>query len=187
VEPHGNLGSLLARAGRLDEAVAELETALKLKPDYAEAHHNLALVLTQQGRESEAHKHYEEAIRLRPAGIKASSSTEATATLPPPDIGQVFNLKDLDQQPRVRGIQAEPVYPAEMKRQGLSGEVVLTFIVDANGDVRNVSVVKSTNPAFEAPTIQAVQKWKFRPGKKDGKDVATKLTIPVTFRPSDEG
>jgi periplasmic protein TonB len=101
-------------------------------------------------------------------------------------IGDVFNLKDLDQQPQVRGVRAQPTYPFEMKRAGINGEVILRFIVDANGDVSNVEVVSSSQREFESAAIQAVQKWKFKPGRKGGKAVASRMQIPMNFNLNDE-
>lgn len=63
-----NLGFLLSRTpGRMDEAIAHYEEALRLKPDYAQAHDNLASALvTKPGRLEDAVAHFEEALRLKP-------------------------------------------------------------------------------------------------------------------------
>ncbi|MGC4073637.1 MAG: energy transducer TonB [Nibricoccus sp.] len=102
------------------------------------------------------------------------------------NIGNIFNLKDLDQQPQVRGVQAKPNYPFEMRRAGLNGEVVLRFVVDPNGDVRDVEVMRSTQREFEAAAQQAVLKWKYKPGRKGGKAVAVRMQIPIVFNLNDE-
>ncbi len=102
------------------------------------------------------------------------------------NIGNIFNLRDLDQHPQVRGVQARPNYPFEMRRAGLNGEVVLRFVVDTSGDVRDVEVIRSSQREFEAAAIQAVLKWKYRPGRKGGKAVATRMQIPIVFNLNDE-
>jgi tetratricopeptide (TPR) repeat protein len=65
---HGNLGmALAAMPGRLPDAIAHYEAALRLKPDFTEAHYNLANALAQMpGRLTAAAAHYETALRLRP-------------------------------------------------------------------------------------------------------------------------
>ncbi len=65
---HNNLGNAwLGVPGRLNDAVAQYEEALRLKPDYAEAHNNLGNALVQMpGRSDDADAQYEEAIRLNP-------------------------------------------------------------------------------------------------------------------------
>jgi tetratricopeptide (TPR) repeat protein len=63
-----SLGQALAQLpGRLPEAIARYEEALRLQPAYAKAHHNLALALVKMpGRLPDAIAHYEEALRLQP-------------------------------------------------------------------------------------------------------------------------
>jgi tetratricopeptide (TPR) repeat protein/multisubunit Na+/H+ antiporter MnhC subunit len=65
---HSTLGVALAKIpGRIPEAIAHCEEALRLKPDYVEAHNGLAIVLTGiPGRLPDAIAHFEEALRLNP-------------------------------------------------------------------------------------------------------------------------
>lgn len=103
---------------------------------------------------------------------------------PSGNIGQgmkdLFDLANLDQQPSPR-FQSKPVYPFEMRRAGITGEVLVGFIVDSNGDVREAYAIRSTQREFEAAAIQAVSKWKFRPGKKGGRNVNTRMQVPIVF------
>jgi protein TonB len=92
----------------------------------------------------------------------------------------VFNLADLDQQPLARN-QPKPVYPFEMRRAGVTGEVTVGFIVNVNGEVQDAYAVRSTQREFESAAIQAVLKWRFRPGKKSGKAVNTRMQVPIVF------
>jgi tetratricopeptide (TPR) repeat protein len=65
-EAHSNLGAIFQRMGKLPEAVAQYEQALRSKPDYVKAHFNLGLALEKLGRTPEAIEHYQQALRLRP-------------------------------------------------------------------------------------------------------------------------
>ncbi|HRE08665.1 MAG TPA: TonB family protein [Opitutaceae bacterium] len=97
----------------------------------------------------------------------------------------LFDLANLDQVPSPR-FQAKPVYPFEMRRAGITGDVLVGFIVDSNGDVREAYAIKSTQREFEAAAIQAVSKWKFRPGKKGGRAVNTRMQVPIVFSITEE-
>ena len=99
-------------------------------------------------------------------------------------LGQIFRLDQLDQIPVAR-FQQKPIYPYEMQREGMNGEVNVGFIVDLNGDVRDAYVMNSTRREFEAAAVQAVSKWKFRPGRKGGKPVNTRMSVPVVFNIQD--
>lgn len=99
-------------------------------------------------------------------------------------LGKVFDLSQLDQIPVAR-VQQQPIYPYEMRRQGITGEVDIEFIVTTTGDVVDAYVIKSTNRAFEAPAIQAVSRWKFSPGRRGGKAVNTRMFVPIMFNFND--
>ena len=63
---YNNLGNLYASKGRLDLAIQQYRTALRLKPDFAEAQNNLGLAYASQGRIDTAIAQYRAAIRLKP-------------------------------------------------------------------------------------------------------------------------
>ena len=98
---------------------------------------------------------------------------------------QVFDIGSLDQQPQAR-LQQQPQYPFEMRRAGIVGEVLVDFIVDSNGDVQNAYAIKSTQREFEANAVQAVSKWKFKPGRKGGRAVNTHMQVPLVFKLNDD-
>ncbi len=92
----------------------------------------------------------------------------------------VFDPNMLDNKP-VPKYQAKPNYPFEMRRAGIPGEVVVDFIVDAEGRVQNAFASKMSQREFEAAAVEAVKKWTFKPGRKDGKNVNTHMQVPIVF------
>lgn len=77
--------------------------------------------------------------------------------------------------------QQRPVYPESMHASGMKGEVLLEFVVDREGRVRDPVVRRSLNPAFDVPAIEAVSKWRFVPGMRGGQPVDTLMQVPVIF------
>ena len=69
----------------------------------------------------------------------------------------------------------------EMRRAGIAGEVLVEFLVDTEGDVQNAFSAKSSQKEFESAAVQAVSKWKFRPGRKNGQNVVTRMQVPIVF------
>lgn len=98
---------------------------------------------------------------------------------------EVFDISKLDQVPTPK-FQAKPQYPFEMRRAGIAGEVLVDFIVDSNGAVRNAFAAKSSQREFEAAAVTAVSKWTFKPGKKGGRAVNTHMQVPIVFSLNDE-
>lgn len=74
-----------------------------------------------------------------------------------------------------------PEYPDELRRDGVSGLVMVKCSIDVQGNVADAEVEKSSNPAFEKPAMAAVKKWKFKPAKQDGAPTAIKVSIPIKF------
>jgi protein TonB len=68
-----------------------------------------------------------------------------------------------------------------MKRARISGQVTLGFIVDSNGEVRDPYVINSSHREFEAEALKAILKSKFRPGKKSGSAVNTRMQQTLSF------
>ncbi len=83
-------------------------------------------------------------------------------------------------QPRVKS-QARPVYPIAMRMNGMNGEVLVDFVVDQEGRVRNAFAARSLNPSFDDAAIDAVKKWRFEPGRIGERPVRTHMQVPVIF------
>jgi TonB family protein len=77
--------------------------------------------------------------------------------------------------------QIRPVYPSDLKNAGVSGHVIVDFIVDDQGNVLNASASGATRPEFENPAVQAVSQWVFRPGAKNGFGVSMHVQVPIVF------
>ncbi|MBL9186036.1 MAG: TonB family protein [Opitutaceae bacterium] len=77
--------------------------------------------------------------------------------------------------------QVPPIYPFEMRVSGMRGEVMVDFMVDIEGRVRNAYVVRSLNPSFDDPAIEAVRRWRFEAARVGERPVATRMQVPIIF------
>ena len=78
-EAHNGLGAALATAGHADEAMAEYEKALELKP-LASAHLNIALLLIKRGQIAEARRQLETALSVDPGYMPARQTLDYLST-----------------------------------------------------------------------------------------------------------
>lgn len=78
--------------------------------------------------------------------------------------------------------KTDPEYSEEARKARFSGSVTLAIIVDTEGRVRDVRVVKSVGMGLDEKAREAVLQWRFKPGMKDGLPVNVRATIDVTFR-----
>ncbi|MCB9896913.1 MAG: energy transducer TonB [Planctomycetes bacterium] len=95
------------------------------------------------------------------------------------DVDELFAIDDLDQPPRPVH-QPSPVLSSKV-REHAPGTVYVLFVVDPEGRVQDPRVQKSTDPVFDAPTLNAVKQWRFEPGKRAGKAVRTRVRYPISF------
>ena len=74
-------------------------------------------------------------------------------------------------------------YPETAEKAGEQGRVVVNFIVEKDGAVSNVKVVRSVTPTLDAEAVRVIKAMpKWVPGKQDGKFVRVKYNVPVSFR-----
>ncbi len=78
--------------------------------------------------------------------------------------------------------KVEPEYSEEARKAKWQGTVVLQLVVDDKGRPQNLKIMRSLGLGLDQKAIEAVEKWTFKPGMKDGKPVPVIATIEVNFR-----
>ena len=73
-------------------------------------------------------------------------------------------------------------YPLVAEENGIQGRVICTFVVETDGSITDVKIVKSVNPALDKEAVRVISSMpKWKPGTMKGEAVRVKYTIPVTF------
>lgn len=88
--------------------------------------------------------------------------------------GQAALLKFLGQQIR---------YPVVDIEQGVEGRVICTFVVEKDGSITDIQVLRGVSPSIDKEAVRVVSampKWK--PGYQNGNPVRVKFTLPIVFR-----
>lgn len=74
-------------------------------------------------------------------------------------------------------------YPEAAKKAGIQGRVIVQFVVDKDGSIKNVSTMRGVNSDLDAEAIRVIQSMpKWKPGTQKGEPVKVKYTVPVMFR-----
>ncbi len=79
-------------------------------------------------------------------------------------------------------VKIDPEYSEEARKVKLSGSVLLAIVVDTEGRARDIHVAKSLGMGLDEKAIEAVEKWRFKPGMRNGQAVNVRATIEVNFR-----
>lgn len=132
-----------------------------------------------------------EVVSNRPERIKAASLHDRQGDGPSKD--KVYTQTTVDkpatflhgtqQQFLDRWVYEYIKYPESAVRNGISGRVIAEFVVDSNGKVKDVQIVKGLDDEIDANVIKVISaspKWK--PAKIGGREVSVRISIPIEFK-----
>jgi periplasmic protein TonB len=92
-----------------------------------------------------------------------------------------YDASDVDKPPKL--VRQMPIkFPADAKRKGITGQVVVRCLIGTDGKAGKMEIVES-EPAgiFDESAISTLKYWQFRPGVKSGEMVATWVKVPFKF------
>ena len=107
----------------------------------------------------------------------------------PEEEEQIFQVVEDDPQfpggiqELMKYLQKNIKYPSICQEQGIQGRVIVQFVVEKDGSIADVQVIKAVNPYLDKEAVRVVSTMpKWSPGKQRGKPVRVRFTLPVTFR-----
>jgi protein TonB len=110
------------------------------------------------------------------------------STTPAPD-GGTFTVEAVEERPALRNAAEmqrvlQRLYPDLLRDAGIAGQTQLRFVVDEEGRVEpgSVVVVSATHQGFEAVSLRAAEKFRFRPAKIGGRAVRVVINMPITWK-----
>ena len=119
--------------------------------------------------------------RKRPKGESAAAEIQRLV-----ESLQIFTAEQVDQPARADSARrVVPIYPHDLYRTATPGEVLVEFVVEADGsaDMESYNVVWATHPAFGESVRRAVRESAWIPGVKQGRTVRQVLQQPYKFVP----
>ena len=131
-------------------------------------------------------------LEIDPNGMKADDAqSQLSVGKANDDVveGQIFTV--VEEQPSFPGglpalfkyLAAEVKYPVIAQENGIQGRVVTSFVVDKEGNIKQVKVERGVDPALDAEALRVVKAMpKWIPGKQKGEVVAVRYILPVQFK-----
>lgn len=89
-------------------------------------------------------------------------------------------VQSLDRVPTPLNV-VEPVYPQELMKQGIAGNIIVDFYIDETGKARFPTATPGTNEILAGIAVAAVQQWRFIPPTAKGKPVLVQARQVFTF------
>jgi protein TonB len=112
------------------------------------------------------------------SGIEGVGVTREAPPPPPPPVTPI-RLHSGMKAP-VKTVHIAPVYPAIAQTARVQGVVILEAVLDAEGRVESVRVLRSI-PLLDQAAVDAVQQWRFTPALLNGTPVPVVMTVTVDF------
>ncbi|MGD0338698.1 MAG: energy transducer TonB [Bacteroidota bacterium] len=117
----------------------------------------------------------------QPIAVNQPAETQPQPSIPPPTNAEANVAKVVNRQPEPISI-GKPKYPEMAAKFGLRGTVIVKAQIDENGNVIKADVLKSPNPVFDRPAIDAAMKSKFSPKIVNDKPVPSEVTMSFVFK-----
>jgi protein TonB len=74
-------------------------------------------------------------------------------------------------------------YPVIAQENGIQGRVICNFVVERDGSITDVQVVRGVDPSLDKEAVRVIQQMpRWKPGKQRGQAVRVRFTLPVVFR-----
>lgn len=116
---------------------------------------------------------------------------QVVAEVKPVEEEKVYNIAMVEQKPEFPGgeqalykwLRDNVHYPTIAAEEGVSGRVIVEFVVSKTGAIENVRVLRGRHQALDKEAVRVVKAMpKWNPGRNNGQAVKVTYTLPVTFK-----
>jgi TonB family protein len=120
-------------------------------------------------------------------GAGAAIQADYSVNLEGPDTAgdikkMIFEMGEVDKLPEPIQ-QVDPQYPPKLFAARVGGTVTAVFVVDEQGNVRDITIREGAHYELGRAVTQALARWKWRPGTKNGEPVMVRFIKPFEFDP----
>jgi TonB family protein len=121
--------------------------------------------------------------------VFTKSYSQVVHSIKPVEEAKVFTF--VDQMPVYPGgdaalmkfVQQHINYPDKERNDSIEGRVFIRFVVDVDGSVKDITVIRSATPGLANEAVRVVKLLaRFKPGYSEGKPVRVYFNLPITFR-----
>lgn len=180
-----------------EDSVVAVETTTEYTPDYDEVFSETTEEAAPKAAEEQPNATAQEVTAARSEtpdyNKESSAAKQQPAVVEEPQersySGQIYTA--VEQPAEFPGGQSALMtflsnnirYPEAAQQNGISGRVIVKFVVEKDGSISSASVVKGVDRDLDAEALRVVRRMpKWKPGKNSGQPVRSYFTLPVTFK-----
>lgn len=122
-------------------------------------------------------------IGLLVAAGAARAGAQDSARTAAPAADQPYFEFQVEKEARLFGTSRPPTYPESLQRTGVTGKVIVQFVVDTVGvpQMSTFRVIESTHPLFAEAVREVLPQYRFRPAEIGGRKVRQVVQMPFVF------
>lgn len=119
--------------------------------------------------------------------IKPEDDTKKTVIVEPDDNSAPVYVEEMPEFPggdeaRIKFFSKNMIYPVIAKQTGIQGNVYLTFIVEKDGSISNIKILRGIGGGCDDEAVRVVKEMpKWKPGRQNGENVRVRCNMPISF------
>jgi TonB family protein len=182
-----DLTLLNPKKSKLDELALEIVASDRFKPGTYQgqpvpvAENIYVTLITYKDKKNDSLEQQSDQVLLCSPPVQTAFSFRKPTEEEIADVGPIYHVEPGVSPPRAISM-ADVEFSDEARRAKYHGVVVLSVIIDTKGMPRFIHVVRPLGMGLDEKAIEAVNKSRFRPARKDGKPVAASINIEIDFR-----
>jgi TonB family protein len=176
---------------KADKKLAEREEARNKRDEFSKANKESdapGVAVKHEGGEIDG---ITQVVSYSDATVEALTIVDDNMEVDEDEVEECVSFAVVEQKPTFPGgdtallsfISRNIVYPDEAKDSNIEGKVYVQFVIDKNGDVKNVSIVKGVCNSLDSEALRVIKMLpRWTPGKQRGKAVEVSYLIPINFK-----
>lgn len=162
----------------IDHGISNLEKALQIDPQYGDAMVYMSRLIRERADLAESTEQYRREVEIADHWLDKARQTKNTTTHAHPAAHRLRMDGKIAAANLIRNVA--PMYPEDAKRAGVQGKVSFIVIIDREGHVQNMTLVRG-HPMLVDAARKAVKQWVYKPTRLNGDSMELVTQIDVNF------
>jgi len=171
---------------RTARRAAEIEARIGQEPDRIRHYLDLAMLYADEREYDAAASAVTRALErlIPPGGVRGRGAPTGDVAWrsPDADADRAASVRVGAAVPAPRRVrEVRPRYPAEAQAEGAAGTVILEVLINGDGKISELRVLRSVHPLLDEAAVEAVRQWEYAPTLVSGRPQPVVMTVTLGF------